>query len=94
MKGKFQKWTIALLLVFLLVFSAEAEGVILINGDLEPKTREETLAMLSAMADVYDQDEAVAAELSGEIERNDNHLLPHARGADHAVFDGYHRRTG
>ena len=64
MKGKFQKWTIALLLVFLLVFSAEAEGVILINGDLEPKTREETLAMLSAMADVYDQDEAVAAELS------------------------------
>ena len=79
MKGKFQKWTIALLLVFLLVFSAEAEGVILINGDLEPKTREETLAMLSAMADVYDQDEAVAAELSGEIELNE---IPDPFGMD------------
>ena len=71
MKVMFQKWAIALLLVFLLVFSAQAEGVILINEDLEPKTREETLAMLSALGysrselrkDLYGNDRMVRGRL-------------------------------
>ena len=45
--------------------------MILINRDLEPRTREETLEMLSAQTDAYFRDEAIAAELSGEISRSE-----------------------
>ena len=62
---------IPILLMLLTAFSAEAEDVIPINRDLEPRTREETLEMLSAQTDAYFRDEAIAAELSGEISRSE-----------------------
>ena len=62
---------IAILVMLLTAFSAAAETEILINGDLEPKTQEETIEMLSALTDAYFEDESLAAELSGEISQSE-----------------------
>ena len=67
MKKVFRLWTLAMILVFLTVFSASAEHVIEINAQLEPRTQEETLAMLSSAKDAYFQDEKLASELEEEI---------------------------
>ena len=60
-----------LMMVCAMAFSAGAEGMILINEELEPKTQVETLAMLASVIDGYFQDPAIYAELNEEITRTE-----------------------
>lgn len=71
MKRTIKCCLIVLILALWAVSSAGAEQVIRIHEDLEPKTREETLRMLSSAADAYFHDAALEAELSGEISQRE-----------------------
>ena len=62
-----------LLAVFMMLAAmtpAGAETALRINGELEPKTREETLKMAEDAADAYFRDEEAAAELEKEIRKD------------------------
>ncbi|MBO7662600.1 MAG: hypothetical protein J6U01_04450 [Clostridia bacterium] len=72
MKKSLGIWLLAVLLAALNVFSAAAEDVIQINGELEPKTVEETLAMLEEETQAYYQDPQIAEELKSEIEHHED----------------------
>ena len=72
MKRTGRIWLLAALLAMLAVLSAAAEDVIQINGELEPKTLEETLQMLEAETEAYYQDPEMEEELKSEIEHHED----------------------
>ena len=69
-----RRWVFGGLLAGLLMLAAMtpagAETALRINGELEPKTREETLKMAEDAAEAYFRDEEAAAELEKEIRKD------------------------
>jgi len=67
MKNRFVCWLVLLTVALWTLGSAGAEGIIRINGELAPKTREEALRMVQEAAEAYFSDPEMEAELRGEI---------------------------
>ena len=82
-------WLLTVLLALLPVLSAGAETVVTINGELEPKTQEETMGMLESAADDYFLDPELKEELSGEISREETELFGESQEYYTLTHDGH-----
>ena len=76
MRRRIFRGFLAVMLMLAAVTPAGAETALQINGELEPKTQEETLKMVEDAADAYFRDKEAAAELEKEIKVTRKDVIP------------------